>query len=110
MRESEGQEMVHMLSNTKQVYAKMEGSSSVSSKIDTSTHGSFGSFTLVEDDSLYEFAYSTNMYRCTPSDSIYSKITKVYPKYVVINCTASTLLFSQESMIDRSCPLTVKSG
>ena len=86
--------VVHMMSSTREVFAKVESSKAVSTPIITFTHGSRGRFNLVQRYKLLEFGYFTNMYRCSATESLYTKITTVQPRYMVVNYTQSTLIFA----------------
>ena len=97
-----------MMSSTKEVYAKLEGSNDVSEPIITFTHGSRGQFTLQQRNKLLEFGYFTNMYRCHASENLYTKITTVQPRYMVLNYTQSTLICAQEDC--KGNPLIIKSN
>ena len=76
-----------MLSNTKEVFAKVDGSKDVSQSIITFTHGTHGKFSLVQRNKLLEFGYFTKMFRCSAEESLYTKITTVQPRYMVVNYT-----------------------
>ena len=97
-----------MMSKSREVFAKVEKSKDISTPIITFTHGSRSKFSLVQRNKLLEFGYFTNMYRCSASESLYTKITTIHPRYMVVNYTSSTLLFAQES--NKGNPLIVKSG
>jgi len=100
--------VVHMLSSTKEVFAKLEGSSDVSAPIITFTHGSRGKFSLVQRNKLLEFGYFTDVYRCHPTENLYTKITTVQPRYVIVNYTQSALICAQQD--SKGNPLILKSG
>lgn len=106
--EGKAESIVHMMSSTREVFAKVRDSGDVSSPIITFTHGSKGSFSLMQRNKMLEFGYYTNMYRNSSTESLYTKITTVLPRYIVVNYTQSTMLFAQDSA--KGNPLFVKSG
>ena len=92
--EKKVESVVHMLSNTREVFAKVDGSKVVSEPIITFTHGAKSKFSLIQRNKQLEFGYFTNMYRCSAEESLYTKITTVQPRYIVVNYTQSTLIFA----------------
>ena len=85
---------VHMLSQCKQVFAKIEGSKEVSDLISTFAPGTRERLSLVRKNKLYEFGYATQVYLANKDEFIYTKVTTISPLFIVVNYTQSTILFA----------------
>ena len=83
-----------MLTSTREVFGKIEGSGYVSQPIHTFTPGTKNKFQLVQRNKLLEFGYFTDLYRASMSEKIYTKITTIHPLYIVVNYTKQTLIFA----------------
>jgi hypothetical protein len=95
-----------MLSQCKQVFAKIEGSKDVSNLISTFAPGTREKFALVRKNKLYEFGYATQVYLANKHEFIYTKVTTISPLFIVVNYTQSTILLAQESA--KNLPLFIK--
>lgn len=89
-----GIDKLYLISPVREVWAKFEAGTDISSEINTFTPGTNEKFQLVKKNRIYEFGYSTEVYLANKMEFIYTKITTISPLYVVVNYTKSTVLFA----------------
>jgi len=80
---------------TKEVWAKIEGSPEVSQPINTFAPSAQQKFSLVKKNRLYEYGYATEIYLASEQEFIYTKITTLSPLFVIVNSTQQTILCAQ---------------
>ena len=85
-----------MMSNSDEIYAKMNRSAQVSHALNTTKPNTRGRIEFIRKNYLFEFGYSTDFFLANKNESIYTKVTTLSPLFIVANHTESTLLISQE--------------
>jgi len=104
----DGHDRLFMAMQTKEVWAKIEGSPEVSQSINTFAPNAQQKVSLVKKNKLYEYGYATEIYLASEHEFIYTKITTLSPLYVIVNSTQQTILCAQAQA--KQYPTFIKPG